>query len=226
MEKSDNLERETRILDSAANLLIRFGYDKTTISDIAREAGVSKGAIYLHFDSKDGLMEGLFVRESMKYQQRWLELLESDPNGGTIGGMYKNILYALKRSPFMAAMLRQDGHVLGSYLRKPDSIFARSETSVRHEFVKMMQDANAIRSDVDPMVTAHIMDMLAYGLVSIGEIKDESLIPPFEDVIDGIADMMDRALTPIDGGNKDAGKMIVQQLSATALEQFMKERDE
>ncbi|MCB0031981.1 MAG: helix-turn-helix transcriptional regulator, partial [Anaerolineales bacterium] len=45
MEKSDNPERETRILQAAAQLFAHYGFDKTTVSDIAREAGVSKGAI-------------------------------------------------------------------------------------------------------------------------------------------------------------------------------------
>lgn len=225
MKKSDNPERENRILDSAVELLIHYGYDKTTISDIAREAGVSKGAIYLHFASKDALLEGLFAREAAKYQKRWLELLDADPNGGTIGGMYKNILYALNQTPFMAAIFSQDGRVLGSYLRKPNSIFARNHESMRHEFVKMMQEANAIRADVDAKVTAHIMDVLAYGLISIGEIKDEAQIPPLADVFEGIAEILDRALTPVDGGNRDAGKAIVRELSAAAAQRFEEEQE-
>ncbi|MCB0198119.1 MAG: helix-turn-helix transcriptional regulator, partial [Anaerolineae bacterium] len=95
MTQSDNEERKHRILDAAAELFIHYGYDKTTVSDIAREAGVSKGAIYLHFASKDELFEGLLIREMMTYQKNWLERIESDPKGGTIGGMYKNVLYAL-----------------------------------------------------------------------------------------------------------------------------------
>ena len=43
MAKSDNKEREQRILDAAAELFVHYGYDKTTVSDIARQAGVSKG---------------------------------------------------------------------------------------------------------------------------------------------------------------------------------------
>ena len=51
-------------------------------------AGVSKGAIYLHFDSKDALLEALFLHETQRIQ-KWGELLEADPDGGRIGPMYK-----------------------------------------------------------------------------------------------------------------------------------------
>jgi len=40
------------ILDAAEGLLGRFGYSKTTVEEIAREAGIGKGTIYLHFESK------------------------------------------------------------------------------------------------------------------------------------------------------------------------------
>ena len=41
------------ILDAADRLLARYGYRKMTIDDLAREVGVGKGTIYLHFASKE-----------------------------------------------------------------------------------------------------------------------------------------------------------------------------
>jgi AcrR family transcriptional regulator len=41
-----------RILDAADRLLGRFGYRKMTIDDLAREAGIGKGSVYLSFRSK------------------------------------------------------------------------------------------------------------------------------------------------------------------------------
>lgn len=40
------------ILDAAERLMGRYGYRKTTVAEMAREAGIGKGTIYLHFDSK------------------------------------------------------------------------------------------------------------------------------------------------------------------------------
>lgn len=222
MPRAADSDREQRILDAAADLIAHFGYDKTTVDDIARKAGVSKGAIYLHFKSKDDLFEGLLVREMMAYHERWLDRIEADPKGGTIGGMYKNVLYALSASDFMAAMFRQDNHVLGSYLRKPDNFFRRQNQGARYEFVKMMQDAGSMREDIDAKVVAHIMNMLAFGLVAGGEMIAPAFIPSTEDIIEGIADILDRALTPENGGDSEAGKAILRQISEAgraALEQ-------
>ena len=41
------------ILDATDRLLARYGYRKMTVEDIASEAGIGKGTIYLHFSSKE-----------------------------------------------------------------------------------------------------------------------------------------------------------------------------
>jgi AcrR family transcriptional regulator len=83
--------REQRILDAAAELIIRQGYDKTTMSDVADAAGISRGVVYLHFKGKDKLFEALVHREMFQYGQAWLDHIEADPRGGTIGGIYRAV---------------------------------------------------------------------------------------------------------------------------------------
>ena len=46
-------EIKDSILDATDRLLARYGYRKMTIEDIAREVGIGKGSIYLHFESKE-----------------------------------------------------------------------------------------------------------------------------------------------------------------------------
>lgn len=221
MPKSDNKAREQRILDAAADLFIHYGYDKTTVDDIARQAGISKGAIYLHFKSKDDLFESLLAREMSRYAEEWFALIERDPNGGTIAGVYKNSLYALGNNPFISAIFKRDGRLLGNYLRKPDNLFrAESFRGIRADFLRMMQEAGAVRSDIDPHTTAHIMNILAYGLIGMDEIMPQEQIPATDDLIEAIAEMMDRALTPADGGNSEAGKAIIRQMADAARQQF------
>ena len=45
----------TRILDAALTLFHRYGVRRTSIDDVAQEAGVAKGTVYLYFDSKETL---------------------------------------------------------------------------------------------------------------------------------------------------------------------------
>jgi len=57
-------ERPNEILAAALGLFVRKGFVSTTMDDIAKKAGVSKGTVYLYFPSKDSLFKNI-VHELM-----------------------------------------------------------------------------------------------------------------------------------------------------------------
>ena len=59
-------ERGERILEAAAALITRWGYKKTTIDDIAKQAGVAKGTIYLHWKTREELFKAVILHEEME----------------------------------------------------------------------------------------------------------------------------------------------------------------
>ncbi len=223
---SDNDERQQQILDATAAVIIRLGYDKTTMSDIAEEAGASRRTVYQYFNGKEELFEALLYREYLQYAQTWLDYIEADPRGGTVGGFYRALFHAVNSRPLIAAMLRRDQRVVGNYLRKRDNIFARMNSGVNTtEFFQALQAAGAIRQDIDAAVILHIVEMLSYGQLTIGDFKPPDQFPPYDAVMEALADMMDRALLPEDGapgngGDSEAGKAIVRQITAAARAQM------
>jgi AcrR family transcriptional regulator len=48
-----------RILESALTLIVTRGFNATTVDDIARNAGLTKGAIYFHFENKTAILLAL-----------------------------------------------------------------------------------------------------------------------------------------------------------------------
>src|SRR5262245_6681160 len=67
-----------RILDATERLLARFGYDKSTVDEIAAEAGVSKRTIYLHFPGKEAVALASIDRVVGRVTDRLRELADSD----------------------------------------------------------------------------------------------------------------------------------------------------
>ena len=59
--------KRRQILDGAYRMFMANGFDAASMADIAREAGVSKGTLYVYFDSKERLFETL-VREEKERQ--------------------------------------------------------------------------------------------------------------------------------------------------------------
>ena len=54
-------DKRRLILDAARRLLVRRGYQDFVLDELAREAGVAKGTLFLYFRSKDELFEAAFA---------------------------------------------------------------------------------------------------------------------------------------------------------------------
>jgi AcrR family transcriptional regulator len=66
------------ILDATDRLLARFGYRKMTVEDIATEAGIGKGTVYLHFSSKEEVVLSHIDRIVERLRDRLKEIARTD----------------------------------------------------------------------------------------------------------------------------------------------------
>src|SRR5689334_10278576 len=54
--------RRAELLDCAQGLFLTRGYERTTINDVISATGLSKGAFYHHYRSKEDLLEAIAAR--------------------------------------------------------------------------------------------------------------------------------------------------------------------
>ncbi|CAG1001093.1 partial HTH-type transcriptional regulator MtrR, partial [Anaerolineae bacterium] len=77
---TDTVLTPERILDTAEEVLRRFGPSKTTVVDVARALGVSHGSVYRHFESKAALRDAVTERWLGRISQPLAEIAaESGP---------------------------------------------------------------------------------------------------------------------------------------------------
>src|SRR5439155_1048502 len=74
MTLGPNLRRRVRAATAAIRVFARNGYYNSRVSDIAREAGIASGTIYLYFRTKDEILVTLF-REKMA---QWVALVRRE----------------------------------------------------------------------------------------------------------------------------------------------------
>jgi AcrR family transcriptional regulator len=213
-------ERVHLILDAAAGLLLRHGYNKITMSDVADAVGLHRGLVYLHFSSKDALVEALIVRELSRYGETWSHHLETDPLGGSVASVYRSVVHALKQVPLMAAIFSQDEQTFGKYLRKPGNLFARLPKSPTSDFLRAMQEAGAVRQDINLAAMTFILDTLTPAILetTLSSVRDEprrdfapASRPSYDELLETIAEMLERMFTPAEGANLEAGKALLCQ---------------
>jgi AcrR family transcriptional regulator len=86
--------RRAELIDCAQGLFLTRGYERTTINDVISATGVSKGAFYHHFRSKEELLEAIadrFAHESLGFIAR----LQAEPGRDALQRL--NLLLALSR---------------------------------------------------------------------------------------------------------------------------------
>lgn len=86
--------RREELLDHAQALFLMHGYDKASLNDVIAAAGISKGAFYHYFASKETLLEALaerFARQALAGVQK----IADDPNLDPLGRL--NALLAQSR---------------------------------------------------------------------------------------------------------------------------------
>ena len=90
-------ERPDELLDAALALFVEQGYAHTSVAQIARAAGVSKGAVYLYFPSKQAILEGLVQRAVAPVAERALAQADfaQDDMRATLGAVLGVILAGL-----------------------------------------------------------------------------------------------------------------------------------
>src|SRR5215467_5460559 len=225
----DEKERERAILDATAELLLRHGYNKVTMSDVADAVGLNRRLVYLLFPSKDALIKALLLRELNSYAEVWNRYLERDPLGGTVASVYRGLLAALKQLPLMTAMYTRDSETFGNYLSRPGSFFGTfpPDPGPTREYLQAMQEIGVVREDINTRAMAFILDALTPSILAALSShtkapRDDSTRPDqpsFDEVVETVAELCECLLTPQAEANLEAGKALMRRKIAEAQAQ-------
>ena len=60
-------ETSTRILDAAEQCMARMGLKRFSMRDVAQQAGLSRGAVYLHFADRSALIDAVLIRTAERF---------------------------------------------------------------------------------------------------------------------------------------------------------------
>ena len=148
-EGADREARAQRILDAASALIMRYGYRKTTIDDIAREAGVGKGTLYLHWKSRDELFAALILREKVAMAEDIQQRIASDPEGASLRGLLKHAALALMHRPLLKAVLLRDKEAYGRLAqREQESANSTEVLAGFTTYLQVLREQGLVRTDL------------------------------------------------------------------------------
>ncbi|KAB8195885.1 TetR family transcriptional regulator [Nonomuraea phyllanthi] len=183
------LERAHEILDAAAELILRWGYDKTTIDDVAKRAGVAKGTIYLHWKTRDELFAALLRRERVL-------LLEEIRAGApaTVSELFGRFAGTALRRPLLRAVLLGDSEVLGKLTRmKRHSTTGLELGGAFGDYIGRLIKHGAVREEPGDHVM--VITSIVYGFVHLPDMLPDEARLSDDRIAELVADTVERAMS-------------------------------
>jgi AcrR family transcriptional regulator len=158
--------RMDRVLDAAGELLLRWGYQRVTIDEIARHAGIGKGTVYLHFPNKEALFLTLLLRAQRRSLTGVLDAVAADPRNALPSRVLRHVYLHVAADPVLRALYLGDAEVLGRLTHEATEtlgeLSAERARGVREHFAAL-REAGAMRTDLDLDAQVHVMQAVATG---------------------------------------------------------------
>ncbi|HVB23268.1 MAG TPA: TetR/AcrR family transcriptional regulator [Ktedonobacteraceae bacterium] len=205
--------REERLLDAATTLLVRWGYRKTTIDDVAREAGVGKGTIYLHWKDKNELFQAAIVREQHRYSKDLQRRIAADPQGGLLHRVVTHGMLATFSNPLVAAVIRGNSDIFNGLIGTYEPAFFNQLLGDSDTYFAQLQEAGLIRKDIPPSTITYLLTALKVGIIHSPDIFSPEHQPSMEQLTEGVSDMIHGWLEPAKLPEQtDTGKQMFTEL--------------
>ena len=154
------------ILDATDRLLARFGYRKMTVDDIAAEAGIGKGSIYLHFSSKEEVVLSHIDRIVDRLRERLKEIAHSDATAADRLRLMllTRVLFRFDSIQHYTQSLNDLLSVLRSSLLARRAQYFEAEAQIFVEVLTAGREAGEFSFD-DQHATAHALLQATNGLL-------------------------------------------------------------
>jgi TetR/AcrR family transcriptional regulator len=206
-QSADTLETREKILATATRLFSEQGFDTTSLSQVAREAGVSKALIFWHFDCKEKLYRSAMHKTLEPYyiDRHTLEGLGEPAQIARLIDQFYDFVHDNVYSVrfFLSLTLQSEGH--------PDEMLSRVNELYgvyRSSFASIIESGQTrgiFRADIDPARDAALIMASLAGILVQRFISDSSA-PDQKNLIEDLKTILFQRLIASAAGSPLAGR--------------------
>ncbi len=198
--------KHQKILNAAVKVFAQKGFFNAKVSEIAKEAQVADGTIYLYFKNKDDILIHLFEEEMEKIIQKMQENLRvgSDPLD-KLRIFIKTHLGLVESNPAMAEVIQVELRQSNKFMKDYDNRKFHEYLNLLAEIIREGQQQGLIRQNILPSVAKRVIfgaldEMSTYWVFSKrrSKVLEEVTSQVCEILIQGLAEachsVQDRAV--------------------------------
>lgn len=180
------METKTCILTAASELISKAGIKSISIDDICRQIGISKKTFYVHFETKDSLVEALLKR---KLEREKVEI-EQRLAGKSIKQMMLGVLQIVQQTQDV----RKTPHILYDLEKYYPQIYHAHLIDIRNatfhfleKYLQQGKDEGFFRHDLDIEKTCRILSFMHHQLMeSMTQVAEDKQKFVFNDIKYGL----------------------------------------
>lgn len=181
-------ETRGRLMEAATSVFARSGFDRATVDEIVREAGFSKGAFYVHFESKEDLFWAMLEERISSHQEVFLSVLDdNEPMQENMRRILAAVFGLAREDPLWGSLFME----FVAHAARNEKVRLRLSTMYerwRELIVAMLthgRETGHIRKEIDLQFIATILIAIVEGAVIQSRMAPERV--RLEELIDPLA---------------------------------------
>jgi AcrR family transcriptional regulator len=205
--------RAERILDAAAELLLRHGYRRVTVDDVASRAGIGKGTVYLHWKTREDLFKAVFEREVLEAVDELVRTLREEPEAWMLHRLARSYFLAIVRRPLLKAVFLADTELLGKLARPGSGAREQRHRLASHAYFELLAEHELLRTDLSPDAVDYAFMAMLEGFIQAEAAVDEQLGSGIEERADLLALTVQRAFESGRSLSPATGRAVAAQVA-------------
>ena len=157
------VETRKRLIEKGSELFSRLGVAETRATDIAKEAGVAVGTLYLHFENKQGLLRAI-LRDGAEDLLTSFKGLAQNPSPDITAAVQAHtevmVRFAEERPSFCHILFDPESVRTNVSAEIADYLVSMQEQRLRSEMAQGL-----LEKDIDPAVAAHAIVGMISGVL-------------------------------------------------------------
>lgn len=193
-------QRRAQIVDAAIRCVMRAGFQGTTMGQVIQESGLSAGAVYGYFASKDDLLAAVAdsrLGDLEAVLQRALAEPTAQHPADVVAALVEQVLTMARHvdGDLTVVVVQIWGQaVLGGEVRGILSPRLHELLGALTEVLRRWRDAGQLRGDADPVLMARVIFAMLPGYMLqrlvLGEVGPADFARGLRDLMDGVGDRL------------------------------------
>ncbi|MGV0744846.1 TetR/AcrR family transcriptional regulator [Mycolicibacterium sp. XJ870] len=190
-------ERADRILDTAKDLLLRWGYRRIRIDEVAKRSGIGKGTVYLHWRTREQMLSAVGTRETAEMVGAVVSAIRGGPQEVMPNRLMRRIFLEAMQRPVLRAIYTRDTDTMDALVADNSQGSIGANFAGWREYLTILHGHGLLGEGLRPEDVHYPLTASVFGFFAAEPMVPDELGLSLDEKADHLANMLRRAFEPM-----------------------------